>query len=362
MVDSTGRIAVLRANGIGDLVFALPALDAIRAAHPSAEIVLLGLPWHVGFFDGRPGPVDRVEIVPKWPGVRDGEPDAAEQDAFFARMAEERFDVAVQMHGGGRNSNPFVLRLGAHRAVGLRSHDAPSLDAWIPYRYFQSEVQRCLEVASLVGARPLGAYPHLVVTPDDFGAAEAALPSDGAPIVVLNPGAGDGRRRWPTSSFAQVGQQARTAGARVVVTGDSGDTPLAEQIRASLPEAVDLTGKLTLGGLLGVFARSSVVVSNDSGPLHLAEAVGTRTVGIFWCGNVINAGAPTRTDHRVLMSWRLECPVCGANCMTAGCDHHVSFVAEVPADEVATETLDLLAQAPVVLRPEPELALSSSAV
>lgn len=351
-VRGARRIAVLRANGIGDFVFALPALDALRAAHPSAEIVLLGLPWHERFLAGRPGPIDRVEVVPAWPGVRDDEPaDRAAQRAFFRRMVAERFDLALQLHGGGRNSNPFVRRLGARRTIGLQAEDAAPLDATVPYRYFQSEVQRCLEVAATAGAVPRGIQPHLCVTPDDFAEAENVLGGGGRPIVVLNPGAGDGRRRWPVEKFAEVGVRLSREGARVVITGAAEDAPLATALRDALPAAEDLTGRLSLGGLLGVLARAAVVVSNDTGPLHLAAAVGVPTVGIYWCGNVINAGAATRTRHRVLMSWRLECPDCGADCMRVRCPHDGSFVADVPTSEVAAEALDLLAHARLTAGP-----------
>jgi ADP-heptose:LPS heptosyltransferase len=114
------KIAVLRANGIGDLVFALPALDALRAAYPSAEIVLLAADWHEGLLAGRPGPVDRVIPIPPSTGVRQ-EPgavdDPAALDRFFQRMNDESFDLALQLHGGGRYSNPFVRRLGARLAA-----------------------------------------------------------------------------------------------------------------------------------------------------------------------------------------------------------------------------------------------------
>src|SRR5438309_10264707 len=99
---SVTKIAVLRANAIGDLIFALPALDALRAAYPAAEIVLLGTAWHARFLAGRPGPVDRVVELP--PGALDGgSPDAE----FVAAMRAERFDLALQLHGGGRTSNPL---------------------------------------------------------------------------------------------------------------------------------------------------------------------------------------------------------------------------------------------------------------
>jgi ADP-heptose:LPS heptosyltransferase len=125
------RIAVLRATALGDFVFCIPALLALRAAYPRAEICLLGRPWHASFMRDRPGPVDRVIVVPPSRGVRE-EPGAAEDprelDGFFARMRAERFDVALQMHGGGRWSNPFATRLGARLTVGCRAGDAPALD------------------------------------------------------------------------------------------------------------------------------------------------------------------------------------------------------------------------------------------
>ncbi len=74
------KIAVLRANAIGDFIFSLPALDALRAAYPGAEIVLLGQPWHEGFLAERPGPVDRVVVVPRTRGVREDRETAGQED------------------------------------------------------------------------------------------------------------------------------------------------------------------------------------------------------------------------------------------------------------------------------------------
>ncbi|RPI55291.1 MAG: hypothetical protein EHM56_05400 [Chloroflexi bacterium] len=219
-LEEVRRIAVLRANAIGDLVFALPALDALRAAYPDAEIVLLGLPWHADLLRGRPGPIDRVEVVPIYPPIREEmgrEADPAEQERFFAAMARERFDLAVQIHGGGRNSNPFVLRLGARVTAGLRTPDAAPLDRWLPYVYYQPEVHRYLEVMALVGAQPVTLEPRLQVLPGDLDESYEAVPEAGPPIVVLHPGAGDPRRpgisRRPSpSATAYAGPWARRPG------------------------------------------------------------------------------------------------------------------------------------------------------
>jgi ADP-heptose:LPS heptosyltransferase len=342
------KIAVLRANAIGDMMFSLPAFEALRAAYPRAEIVLLAQPWHARFFQARPGPIDRVVIVPRIPGVREdreAEPEASAVDLrrFFEEMQTERFDLAIQMHGGGLNSNPFLARLGARVTVGLKTPDAEPLDVWLPFYYYQSEIMRCLELVSLVGATPVVLEPRVAVLPEDIAESVRVVPLKDRPVVALHPGAGDGRRRWPTEKFAQVGDALVDAGAEVLVTGAGMEQDLIEQVLHSMhAPAQNLWGALSLRGLAGLFSRCALVVSNDSGPLHLAGAVGAATVGIYWCGNLITAGPLTRARHRPVISWRIHCPVCGNNTTEGECPHHESFVADVPVESVLQHTFDLL--------------------
>ena len=346
LVPGVRKLAVLRANALGDFLVALPALDALRAAYPHAEIVLLGCDWHRQFLDGRQGPVDRTVPVPPSDGVRDDAPPAGpeELDRFFARMRGERFDLAVQLHGGGRHSNPFVRRLGARLTAGLRADDAPPLDRTVPYRYWQHETFRFLEAVAVVGAAPVTITPRVAVTRRDRAEAAWALAPDGRPLVVLHPGATDPRRRWPVASFAAVGRRLASRGARLAVVGVPAERDLTGQLAAALPGAAELCGRLSPGGLAGLLERACLVLGNDSGPVHLAGAVGTATVAVFWCGNLVNVAPLARARRRVCASWRLACPLCGADSIRGGCDHHASFVADVGVDEVAAEALDLFDQ------------------
>ncbi|HEX6796577.1 MAG TPA: glycosyltransferase family 9 protein [Ktedonobacterales bacterium] len=345
-ITNVRTIAVLRANALGDYVMGEPALEALRAAYPRAEIVLLALEWHQRFLAGRPGPVDRVVVVPPYSGVREvaqSTPDAARHERFFKRMQRERFDLALQLQGGGRNSNPFVLRLGARVTCGTRTPDATPLGRWVPYIYWQREVARWLEVAALAGARPVTLEPRIAVTPTDQAASLAAVPANNQPLVVLHPGVTDPERRWPAERFAAVGDALAAAGARVCLTGVEGERSITAAVREAMRSApLDLTGRLNLRGLTGLLARTAVVVANDTGPLHLARAVGTRTAGIYWHFNFINAGPMTQARHRPAISWRVQCPVCGINRAGTSCAHHVSFVADVTADEVIGNALELL--------------------
>lgn len=347
LLPSVKKIAVLRANAIGDYIFSLPALAALRAAYPGAEIVLLGQEWHAGFLTDRPGPVDRVVVVPRIPGIWDPPEGEAENpylmEAFFEEMQAEGFDLAIQMHGGGRNSNPFLNRLGARITAGLRTPDALMLDLWVPYVFYQPEIFRYLEVVGLVGAAPVTLAPQLQVTEQDREEADQILLPGDMPLAILNPGSGSPRRRWPPEKFAAVGNALAWAGAEVAVIGVQDEAGLAQAVVNGMAAPVhNLSGKTSLEGLTGLLSRAAVVVSNDSGPLHLASAVGAATVGIYWCGNLIVAGPVSRSNHRPAISWQLDCPVCGLDCTQNECGHQVSFVAGVSQEEVIASALSLL--------------------
>ncbi len=351
--DDVRRIAVLRGGGLGDLMFAMPAIDALAAAYPEAEITLLGAPAHRALLEGRRGSISTVEVLPFAQGVRDGscgnaEEDAAELERFFDRLAGT-FDLAVQLHGGGRYSNPFLLKLKAAHTVGTRTPDAAPLDRTLPYIYSQHEVFRLLEVAGLAGAYPTCLDPQLVVTDHEHDGGKRWL-SDGKELLVIHPGATDPRRRWPASSFGALARRAAEDGCRVLVVGDASDVGAAEDIvRLTGHGAVSsLAGELSLSELLGVLSAATVMVGNDSGPRHLAQAVGTPTVGIYWVGNVINAGAIGRMLHRVRMTWVTHCPVCGRDVTQVGwtaerCEHDDSLVAAIQPYDVYADVRELMA-------------------
>lgn len=352
-VSDVSKIAVLRANALGDYLFCLPALHSLHCAYPRAQVVLLGAPWHARVLSGRPGPVDRVVTVPPLPGIRepvDGEVPAAA--GFLAWARRERFDLALQLHGGGKHSNPFVNALGARVTAGLRAGDAPELDRWIPYVYYQPEVFRYLEVVGLVGAAPVTYQPSFALTAVDRAEAGSVLGESGPPRAVLHPGASDPRRRWPAERFAAVGDALCAAGAQVLVTGTGAERDLVGRVCAMMRRpARALVDTLSIGGLAALFTSCAVLVSNDTGPLHLADAVGAATVGLYWIGNVINGASGYRRRSRPLISWTIHCPQCGLDCTRdlypartggSGCRHTPSFVADIPVAEVEQEAVDLL--------------------
>ncbi|MDP9417370.1 MAG: glycosyltransferase family 9 protein, partial [Actinomycetota bacterium] len=199
-----------------------------------------------------------------------------------------------------------------------------------------------LEVVGLAGAAPVTLEPRLAVTDRDDAESLQAAPTTDEPIVAIHPGATDPRRRWPPAYFAAVADELAARGARVVVIGSAEDVPAAAEIvETAHHPALDLTTKLSLPGMVGLLARSVLVIGNDSGPRHLAGAVGTATIGIYWCGNLINAGPLTRARHRVGVSFRVNCPTCGMDQGRGRCEHDPSFVADVPVADVFPHALEL---------------------
>jgi ADP-heptose:LPS heptosyltransferase len=358
--DGIERIAVLRGGGLGDLLFAMGAIQSLRVAYPDARITLLGTPMHAALLRGRPDTVDEVAVLPIAQGVRDvpGQvEDEQETERFVARMRAERFDLAVQVHGGGRYSNPFLLRLGARHTVGTRTPDAAQLERTMTYVYYQHEMLRALEVVGLAGVAPAVLEPRLTAT--DRERADTAQHVDGTArgLVLVHPGATDPRRRWPASSFAEVAARLAADGSQVIVVGDESDMANASEIvrlaRAGVGETdaariTSLAGLLSLGELVGLVSHADVLLGNDSGPRHLAQAVGAATVGIYWFGNVVNAGPLGRARQRAHLSWTTRCPVCGVDCTQVGwsaerCEHDDSFVADVPAGPVYDDVAELTA-------------------
>ena len=333
-VEAVQRIAVLRANALGDFLVVVPALQALRDAYPGAQITVMGSPWLPELLQSRPGPWDRAVVAPNYPGIRGQPPRArigSEVKGFVQEHRALDYDLAVQMQGGGRNSNSFIRELRARLAVGPRTPDAEPLDRMTPYLPHRHEVLRWLEVVALVGAYGPGSVdaltPRLAVTAADIAESRAARPHDD-PFVAVHVGALDPRRRWPLTHFIELVSLLERDGLSVVLVGSQLDRHLSHSVAQARPHCSDLSGQLSLGGTLGLLSRAAAFAGNDSGPRHLAVAAGTPTVGIFWAPNVLTFG-PLTGPHHAAIAFRNVCPLCRKPQSTQQCQHPVSLVAEI---------------------------------
>jgi ADP-heptose:LPS heptosyltransferase len=302
------RIAVVRAlPGVGDLLCAVPALRALRAAHPGARITLVGLPAARWFVPRYPGLVDDLLEVAGVPGLPEVVADAGAARRFYARARRRRFDLAVQLHGSGAATNPLTAMLAARDQVTahLPGHWAPP-GRTIPYPAEGPEIHRLLAVTRAAGCPDQGEQVELPTTASERARA-AALMADGpaedaGPYACLHPGASRPANRWPAARFAAVGARLAAAGYRVVLTGTAAEAGVAAEVAAALPgRCLDLCGRTGIGVLAAVFASARLVVSNDTGAAHVAAAVGTPSVVVFPAEGDPERWAPLDRDrHRAV--------------------------------------------------------------
>jgi heptosyltransferase-2 len=305
------RVVVVAPNWLGDAVMALPAVRDIRQHFPAARLSVAGRGAVAALFTMVPG-VDEVLTLPGRGGLaalRTWTHDAA-------ALASQAFDTALLF------PNSFASALIASRAR-------------IPERWgLATDWRQRLLTRSAPKPRSAGhqaAYYQALVAA--FGIANGPMharveapPLDLAAVperfVVLAPGAAYGRaKQWPPSHFAELASRLRADGVHVVLVGSQPDRPTCAAIVAAANRLggghaeglVDLCGRTSLSDLAGVMARARAVVSNDSGAMHLAGAVGVPVVAVFGATNEHRTAPLTRgPDARppVVVSTSVWCRPC----------------------------------------------------
>lgn len=312
---SIQRIAVFRALQLGDLLLAIPALRSLRAGFPQAEITLIGLPWANSFSQRFAHLIDRFVSFPGYPGIDEVACSQSELRAFFQEQRAYSYDLGIQMHGSGLTSNGFMFGLGARLTAGFYVQHRPHGLTWtLPYPDTASEIGRNLSLVHGLGCPDTGAHLEFPVGDADQREAEQLL-SDVRPsadfLVGIHPGARPSARRWPAERFAMVADTlAQSQSAKIVLTGSRDEAATVRSVtdRMQVP-ALNLAGRTTLGGLAAVIRRLDLFLSNDTGPAHLAEAVGTPTVRLFGPADRLRWAPLDTGNHRSLYA-AVPCSPC----------------------------------------------------
>jgi heptosyltransferase-2/heptosyltransferase-3 len=310
---SPQRVLVVDLDNLGDLLLATPAVRALRHRFPAARLDALVTAYAAPAWQGNTH-IDEILTCDK--GV------AAEPLWSRARLAwrlrRRRYDLGVvlEAHWGYAGFAELLLAAaGIPRRLGrdLGKHRDLLTDA-APVRQ-QHWIDAYLAVVALAGAVPDGGGMEAHIRPEDAAAAAAWAKAHGvdrSPPLVLFPGGNQHliSRRWGASGFAAVGNVlARTLDAAVVVLGGPQDTALAGDVlrRLTVP-AVSAAGALSWGATGALLRGCRVFVTNDSGPLHLAAAVGAPTVAVFGPTDPAVFG-PRNTLHAVVRA-ALPCSPC----------------------------------------------------
>jgi heptosyltransferase-3 len=278
------RVLVIVIARIGDTLMMTPVLRALRAAIPDGELVCMAHPTRIAVLEGLPYLDDLVPIEKK-------------RASLMGRLPRRRFDYAV-VNATDTAVLEYALRV-ADRVVAHKQAD-PAINARLWRIAASGEgthhgVDDRMLLLEPFDVAPAGRRLDFVVSTDEAEKAEAWLAGRGvavgrdATLLVGLQMAGfrtEPFRRWPTASFASLCERIAAArpGARFIVFGDKYDIPEAEALRQALGARVVIAaGQLDLRESAAVLARTNLYIGVDTGPTHLAGALGLPMIGLYFC-------------------------------------------------------------------------------
>lgn len=315
------RILVIRMDLIGDLVLSLTVVRALKRTYPHAEIDLLATPASakIALHDRH-----LAEIITYDPNIW-RRPKALfqphnwrEAQALLHRLRTRHYDLAVSVYGPWAGVLAVLSR--AQRRVGFGRESYPGLmtdnvPGGIPGRWQhhnpldnKHEVDYCLELAQAAGATitPEDRIPHLTIDAQSHREIEQMLHQAGVqldkPLIVCHISSNNGHsKRWPLPYWATLlDRLIRNTSVYIILTGAPSDLPIVEDLISRMREhPINLTGKTSLPQLAALLHRADLLISGDSGPIHMATALGTPIIGIYGPTNP-SLGGPLSPDATIL--------------------------------------------------------------
>ena len=279
------NILIVRTDRIGDVVLTTPAIRALRQSYPESRISILVTPITEDIVKGNEC-IDEVIVDDRQKehkGLRG-------YINLVQTLRRKKFDLAIIYHTKKR-TNLTCFLAGIPVRMGYKNNKFGFLLNWpvsdVRHKGERHEAQYCLDVLKALGVQSDDLKLDLPVDEQSFRWVEQSWKKHGITdkdrLVAIHPGASDPAKRWPDNRFAQLMDiliEQYSAKIFIIGNSDTGDT--SKSIISLLKgNAIDLTGNTTIGQLAGLLARCDLLVSNDSGPVHIAAGVGTPVVSIF---------------------------------------------------------------------------------
>jgi lipopolysaccharide heptosyltransferase II len=345
-------VLCIRLDTIGDVLMTTPAIRALRTSAPRRRVTLLTSPAGEAVARLVPEIDDVILYDAPWMKATAPRADAAPDRAMAERLRAARFDVAAIFTVYSQSPLPAALlcwladiplRLAHCREnpYQLLTDPVPEPE---PDRLLRHEVRRQLDLVATVGCRTREERLSLAVPERarrDTTRLLAGLGVDPArPLVAVHPGATAASRRYPPDGFAAAGRAlARELGCELVFVGTASERELVDGIRSRLgAPSHSLVGAVDVAGLAAVLSLASVLVANNSGPVHVAAAVGTPVVDLYALTNPQHT--PWGVPNRVLCH-DVPCKYCYKSVCPEG--HH-DCLRLVPPAAIVRATADLLAE------------------
>lgn len=291
------RFLIVRLGALGDVVHAIPVAAALRRAFPDARIDWLVSAKHREILDLVPV-IDRRLVIndPSTRSARSGQGGASGASSLLSAIGElrrTRYDVAIDLQGLIKSA-ALARSSGAARVVGFSSRYARERAARLFYtdvydpgrgglfdpRETRHIVAINLGLLSVLGiSEPAREFP---IEDADTNVARQARQDAGGPYALLNPGAAWPNKRWPPARLAAIASELRARhGLRSIVLWGPGEETLANEVVAGADHAAIVSPRTSIADLVALARRAALMVSGDTGPTHIAAALGTPIVGIY---------------------------------------------------------------------------------
>jgi lipopolysaccharide heptosyltransferase I len=364
------RILLIKLSAVGDVVHTIPVLNKLRRRYPNAQLDWLVTPALAELLQHHPAISTVIPFTRKAQGLS-GIAALADYARLAAKLRAARYDLVVDMHGQLRTAL-LALATGAPARVGF---DRPRAEVWqASDRTFPGETRK----HAWQGAREGSwlAYTHTIPVPTlelhavdrylnvgpllglDDGPADFSFPipqeANGriealldyydiakAKIVVMAPGTIWETKQWRREAFAEVARHFLQKGFAVTLIGSERERAVCNEIAALASGVVNLGGETTLSELAALIRRATICVTNDSGPMHLAVALGRPVVSIFGPTDPLWIG-PYRRDGAVLQT-KLPCVPCYLRQLDR-CPHGHACMRDVAASAVIERMETMLKQ------------------
>lgn len=332
---SLKKILVRGTNWIGDAVMTTPALNALRANYPEAEIVMLANPLVAELFQFHPS-IDRVVIYDR-KGFHRG---AAGFIRIIKEIRSHHFDAAFLLQNA-IEAALLAAFAGIPRRAGYTT-DGRRLLLNYPVTITKQDRLRhhtdyyCQLLARL-GIADGDGQLCLACTDEEQQWAAALLDSDN--VIAVNPGAAYGSaKRWLPERFAEVADTlANRYGAKIVLTGGPGEKEIGCDIAAAMDaEVINMVGKTSVRQMMALLANSRLLISNDSGPMHVAAAFSVPIVAVF--GSTDHTTTCPASQNVKIVRKQTDC----APCLLRQCPTDHRCMTAISADDVLAAAFELL--------------------
>lgn len=335
--EKLNRFLIISTTGIGDTLWGTPAIKSLKEAYPRSFIgvltnptgaeILQGNPWIDEFFIFNKG----LSSVVSWPGL-------------LKRLRCKNFATAFIFHSSDRLIWPLCYLSGAEELIGIKGENK-GLDFLLTKAISPPSgihgVEKRINLIKQIGLDFTHSNYQLEVylTEKDRGRIQSFLLAKeinlDLPLIGLHPGAQKPFKCWPWEKFAEVGSALQKKfHAQILITGDEKEPEIAQKIASKIPQALSVAGRLSLRETAALIEKLSLYITNDTGPMHIAFALGTPTIALFAATDPAECG-PYNNHHALVIHRPKICRICiGKKCLHPKCLDQISAEEVLKAAEM----------------------------